>query len=96
MLVVNTEEVFRIRYIDKRRQPYLYKLQDLTNQDIIGSFYAQELIPTKLKSVYPIKILKKHLNKKTGKTTYLVTYLNWPKQFDEWIDEKQIINYEKI
>lgn len=92
----NTEEIFRINSIDKTQSPYLYKLKDFKNEEIIGSFYAPELTPTKLKDVYPIKILRKRVNKNNGKVSYLVTYLNWPQQYNEWLMESQIFdNNEK-
>ena len=47
--VLNTEELFRITDIKKNRYPYLYKLSDLSNEKIIGSFYSVELIPSALK-----------------------------------------------
>ena len=88
----NTEEVFRIDFIDKRRLPYVYRLIDLANEKIIGSFYSQELIPVSLKSIYPIKILKSRFNKKQKINEYFVTYLNWPKHFNEWISQRNIID----
>lgn len=38
-----TEEEFIISEVNTKYHPLLYKLRDLTNQDIQGSFYAQEL-----------------------------------------------------
>ena len=88
----NTAEVFKIDSIDKRRQPYIYKLVDLANERIIGSFYYEELTPVKLKSLYSIKILKTRVNKKNKSVEYFVTYLNWPQHFNEWIPARNIVN----
>ena len=62
--ILNTEELFKIKQINRERFPYLYKLIDLSNEDIKGSFYEAELVPSALKKTYPIKILKTKKNKK--------------------------------
>lgn len=92
--ISNTEEIFRINTIDRRRLPYLYKLIDLSGEKIRGSFYIQELTKVKLKSIYPIKVLKEKLE--NGKKMFLVTYLGYPEKFNEWISKKKLINYEKV
>ena len=81
----NTFEIFKIASIDKRREPHLYKLKDISpNQNkIFGSFYANELTRTNLKSTYPVKILKKQIFK--GKKYVYVTYVGWPTHFNEWL-----------
>ena len=57
----NTFEIFEIESIDKTRKPYLYKFIDISpnRNKIFVSFYANELTRANLKSIYPIKILKK-------------------------------------
>ena len=88
--VVNTEEIFRIASVDDTTKPYLYKLKDLTGEDIKGSFYAEELIPAKLKNIYAVKILKEKFEK--GKKYLYVTYLGWPSKYNEWIESKKIVH----
>ena len=88
--VVNTEEIFRIASVDDTTEPYLYKLKDLTGEDIKGSFYAEELIPAKLKNIYAVKILKEKFEK--GKKKLYVTYLGWPSKYNEWIESKKIVH----
>ena len=91
----NTFEIFKIDSIDKRRSPYLYKLVDISpnRNKIYGSFYGEELTRANLKSMYPIKILKKQ--KFNGIAYAYVTYLEWPSHFNEWIPLTNITDYEK-
>ena len=91
----NTFEIFKIASIDTRREPYLYKLKDISpNQNkIFGSFYGNELTRTNLKSTYPIKILKKQIF--NGVTYVYVTYVGWPSHFNEWLPLSNISNYKK-
>ena len=55
----NTEEIFRVNSINKETFQYIYKLVDLSGEKIHGSFYIEELTKVKLKSIYPIKVLKR-------------------------------------
>ena len=42
----NTQEVFKIHAIKKNTLPITYKLKDLSNELIKGSFYIEELVET--------------------------------------------------
>ena len=88
--IANTEEIFKIKSIDKSVLPYVYHLQDLTGKDIIGAFYRQELVPAKLKKIYPIKILK--TKKVKRKTKYFISYLGWPAIYNHWIDSSRLVS----
>ena len=87
--IANTEEVFRIKKVNRDSLPFLYELEDLAGEVILGSFYGDELTPTKLKATYPVKILQSKIIKKR-KMVY-VTYLGWPAKFNEWLDSRKII-----
>ena len=91
--ILNTEELFKIKQINRERFPYLYKLADLSNEDIKGSFYHAELVLSALKKTYPIKILKSK-NTKFGKK-YLVSWLGYSQKFNNWLAEKDIISYNE-
>ena len=90
--ISNTGEIFKIKSINKNRTPHTYKLVDFYNEPIIGSFYKQELTPAILKDLYPIHILKKKINPKTGLTNYLISYQNWPDSYNEWVTSDKIEN----
>ena len=87
---VNSEEIFQIYDIDKSQYPFLYKLRDLSGEKLIGSFYKEELTEVILKNEYKIKILKTKIGK-NNKKFYYVNYINYPKKFNEWISENQLI-----
>ena len=87
---LNTVELFRIANINKDRYPYLYKLSDLNNNDIIGSFYSNELVPAKIKKTYQIQVIR--TVRKNSKNIYLVRWLGWPESSNSWIYEKDIYN----
>ena len=89
--ILNTEELFKIKSINRERYPYLYKLIDLSNDEIEGSFYQAELVPSALRKTYPIKILKTKQTK-SGKQFY-VSWFGYGEKFNNWISEKDIIAY---
>ena len=91
--ILNTEELFKVKDINRERFPYLYKLIDLSNDEIEGSFYRAELVPSALRKTYPIKILKTK-ETKSGKK-YYVTWLGYGEKFNNWISEKDIITYNE-
>ena len=89
--ILNTEELFIIKKINRERFPYLYKLIDLSNEDIKGSFYDAELVPSALKKTYPIKILKTKKTKFGNK--YFVSWFGYGEKFNNWVSEKDIFPY---
>ena len=90
--ILNSQELFRIIDINKERIPYLYKLADLANEKISGSFYEAELVPSVLKKTYPIQIIKK-LNTKPKK--YFVRWVGYPDSFNSYINESDLKIYNK-
>ena len=87
---VNSGEIFQIYDIDKSQYPFLYKLRDLSGEKILGSFYKDELTEVILKNEYKIRILKTKIDE-NNKKFYYVNYINYPKKFNEWISENQLI-----
>ena len=87
---MNSEEIFQIYDIDKSQYPFLYKLRDLSGEELLGSIYKDELTEVILKNEYKIKILKTKVDE-NNKKIYYVNYINYPKKFNEWISENQLI-----
>ena len=87
--IVNTEEIFKIVEIDKKKRPFLYKLEDLSGERIKGSFYGEELTPSEFKKIYPIKILKEKTVK--GRKYLYISWINWPSKYDQWIDSRELV-----
>lgn len=86
-----TEEIFVIRDRFVSQGIPIYKLKDLTDDPIQGTFYASELqkVFKDEKTIWRIdKILRKR--KVRGKEEVLVRWLGWPKKFDSWIPRKDI------
>ncbi|KAK3108623.1 hypothetical protein FSP39_011981 [Pinctada imbricata] len=87
-----TEEVFIVR--DRRRSQEgipIYRLKDMMDEPIQGSFYASELqkVSKDENTIWRIeKIVKKR--KYRGRQEALVRWLGWPQKFDSWVAQKDI------
>ena len=80
-----TREIFIISQII-RRNPIVYKVKDLADEEIRGTFYEQELQKVIDTGYYPIeKILKQR--RKNGKVQYLVKFKDYPEKFNRWVED---------
>jgi hypothetical protein len=86
-----TEEIFVVRERFVSQGIPIYKLKDMLDEPIQGSFYTSELqkVHKDEQSTWKIeKILKKR--KFRGKSEVLIRWLGWPKKFDSWISEDDV------
>lgn len=91
-----SEEVFKIRARQLREKIPVYKLSDMGEDEVQGTFYEPELQNVLLTSdtVYKIdKILKTVKSK--GKTRYLVKWLFWPPKFNSWVEGSDLKSYKR-
>ena len=82
----NQDEIFKIISIKKSLPKILYKLQSLSNEEIIGYFYTEELVKVdKSNEIYLVdKILKSKGNKR------LVRWKGYGKEHDSWVNAGDI------
>lgn len=81
-----TEEMFVISEV-LETDPITYRVKDLKNEEIKGTFYENELVKyDKQDDVYKIeRVIKKKGNK------YLVKWLGYPET--SWIDKKDLVTF---
>ena len=79
-----SEEIFIIKKI-KNTVPWTYVLNDLSGEEIIGTFYENELQKTNQKECRKEKVLKKK-----GDKLY-VKWKGYDNSFNSWIDKKGIV-----
>lgn len=88
-----TGEIFKVSERFMREGLPIYKLVDFNDSAIAGSFYQAELQKVTIKEdqLWKVeKILK--TRKRKGKTENLVRWLYWPKQFDSWVKEDDMVD----
>jgi hypothetical protein len=78
-------EIYTIHGI-RHGDPVTYYLKDRKGEEIKGSFYEKELIPTKQKDIFLIeKVLKE--KKVKGKTKIFVKWLGYSDKYNSWEDK---------
>ena len=83
---IYTDEIFQIASVDKKI-PVSYFLKDLNGEKIEGVVYRNEIRPVSLPNVYTVeKVLKKKIDKATGKTLYFVKWKDYDSSFNSWED----------
>ena len=79
------EEIFKIKEI-QNTNPVTYKLQDLDDEEIKGTFYEPELQKTKQQVFRIEEVLKK------GKNKSWVKWKGYSDKFNSWVDNKKLID----
>ena len=79
-----SEEIFVISKI-KNTVPWTYVLNDLKGEEIIGTFYENELQSTKQNEFRTENVIKKK-----GDKLY-VKWKSYDNLFNSWIDKKDIV-----
>ena len=79
-----SEEIFIMKKI-KNTVPWTYILNDLNGEEIIGTFYENELQKTKQNEFRIEKVIKKK-----GDKLY-VKWKDYDYSFNSWIDKKDIV-----
>ena len=86
-----SKEIFTISEVVLTRKPVVYKLLDLNNEIITGTFYSNQLQKIiKNDEIYHIeKIIQK--KQKNKEIFYLIKWLGYPKDFNSWVKKTDIL-----
>ena len=80
-----SEELFKISKVRSTYKPTVYSLEDLLGQEVKGTFYREELQPTKIPHFGRIeKVLQR--KKKDGKDMLRVKWKGYDNRFNSWIE----------
>lgn len=87
-----TTEIFVIDEV-LQTNPITYKIKDLADEEITGSFYEQDLVKfDKKDDVYKIeKIIRRRTNKTTGNKEIFVKWYGYPTVFNSWVPESDLV-----
>ena len=80
-----TEEIFTIVEV-KLTSPVTYKIADLNEEEIKGTFYEPELQKTSQEIFRIEKVIKR------GKKKSLIKWKGYSDDFNTWVDNKDIVN----
>ena len=79
-----SEEIFVIKKV-KNTVPWTYVINDLNDEEIIGTFYEKELEKTNQKEFRIEKVLTKKGDK------FYVKWKDYDNSFNSWIDKKDLV-----
>ena len=86
-----TEELFKVEG-HLLRPKKVYKLKDMKDEAVKGTFYKHDIqeVPED-----PTYLIEKKLRKRTvgDRTEVLVKWQGWPAKFNSWLPESEITNY---
>ncbi len=82
-------ELFQIKERFKRQGLPIYEIYDYNKEDILGTFYEEELQSVIPGEVFKIEKVLKTRKRKGHAKEYLVHWLRWPAKYDSWISEKK-------
>ena len=86
-----TEEIFVISKCVSREPP-VYRLKDLSGEELVGTFYEKELqkVEKEDEAIYVIDKVLKRRKRKGRKTEYFVAWRGYPSKFNSWVSDIQI------
>ena len=73
--------------------PITYVLKDYNGEELLGSFYHQELQQVGEKEVFRIEAVLKQRLAKRGQKEYLVKWFGYPSSFNSWIPQGSLTQY---
>ena len=83
-----TFEFFTITKVLQKLPFPRYIIKEYEGEEIVGSFFEDELLKYIPNDTFPIEVLKQRKTKKG--LEYFVHYIGWPNSYDEWKLAKDI------
>lgn len=91
-----TQEIFVVRQPFTRLGIKKYRLEDLTGEDVSGTFYEGELQKVTYSEEGPFDIEKiLHTRGQGEEKEHLVKWKGWPEKFNSWISGKELIEHQE-
>ena len=69
----------------------LYEIQDYEGEDILGTFYEQELQNVTPGEVFKIEKVLKSRKRRGHPKEFLVKWMRWPAKYNSWVSEKDMV-----
>ena len=90
-------EIFKVVQQLKRDYLPIYKLKDLNDEAVQGTFYESEIVPVTVDqdTIYKIDKVLKHRNFR-GQKQVLVKWQGYSSKFNTWIPASEVLNYENV
>ena len=92
-----TSELFKISERYFKQDLPIYKVVDFLDDEVIGTFYEQEIQKVDKLGPEAVWVIEKVIKKrrKAGKVEYLVKWEGWPDKFNSFVNESAIKNISR-
>ena len=80
-----SEEIFQVRNVRMDTDPIVYELEDLTGEDVEGTFYKEQLQKTQQEIYRVDRVLRKRGNE------VLVKWSGYSDKFNSWMPARSIL-----
>lgn len=87
-----TEELFTLSRV-KRTEPITYVLKDDHGEELLGTFYHQEIQKVGEKDIFRIEAILKQRPTQRGQREFLVKWYGYPSSFNSWIPQTALERY---
>ena len=84
-----TEEIFKVKVVDRKTRPITYTIEDLLDEEIKGKFYKEQLQKVDLPVTFIIEKIHKRRTRR-GVKEVLVSWRGYPSKFMQWIPAEDI------
>ena len=90
-------EIFKVVGRKLKQGRAVYTLQDYAGEDIVGSFYPEELqlITVPENAVYKVEKVIRSRKRKGKPREYFVKWLNWGERWNSWVTEQDLRDLPK-
>ena len=85
-----TEEQFIITHLVSGSHPIVYKLKDMNEEPLKGTFYHEEIQKIRDTQSYRIEKVLRKKKISDGKTLYFVSWLGYPASFNSYVREEDL------
>ena len=86
-----SEEIFEVSDVLVTKRPVVYKLKDLADEELEGTFYKEQLQKTD-QNIYRVdQILQRRRKPDDGSQEVLVKWFGWPEKFNSWEPAENIL-----
>ena len=89
-----TRAIFEVTHVNKTFSPIIYKIKDLQDEQILGTYHEHELQLIKDYEIYEIDSVLDRRTRREGKKIIKETKVNWkgyPRKFQSWIPESYLV-----
>lgn len=85
-------EVFKVLSRSRRDDIPVYKLVDMADEPVLGTFYTEELTKVAPKDLWLVEKVIRKRHRRGHQPESLVKFLHFPEKFNQWVDSNTIVD----